>query len=210
MFVGAYSAFVDGYLAIYPVAVLRSLNINTKKKVGLCFVMGLGITAACIAIYKCTRLPELSQHTDYTFATTDLLIWTSVESNVIIIAACLPTLRPIFLLLIGRSDSSKGTSNQMARKSYQLSSLTKRSTKGGRQQYPLTTTDFEKVESAERILPPSRIRQTFDVSVVYDQKKDLPKWDNGFANVNNSCEHYVEGENAGTTKSRAMVTSGEV
>ena len=38
----AYSAFVDAYLAIYPVTVIYSLQINQNKKIGLSFVMGLG------------------------------------------------------------------------------------------------------------------------------------------------------------------------
>ena len=38
----AYSAFVDFYLAIYPMTVLRGLNINIKKKIGLSLVLGFG------------------------------------------------------------------------------------------------------------------------------------------------------------------------
>ena len=38
----AYSAFVDLYLAIYPVTVLRNLQIDRNKKIGLCFVFSLG------------------------------------------------------------------------------------------------------------------------------------------------------------------------
>lgn len=39
----AYSAFVDLYLAVYPMTVLFKLQLNIRKKIGLSCVLGLGI-----------------------------------------------------------------------------------------------------------------------------------------------------------------------
>ncbi|KAK7941614.1 uncharacterized protein PG986_014001 [Apiospora aurea] len=54
--VGAYSAFVDLYLALYPTIVLFKLQMSTKKKIGLSVALGIGSIASIIAIYKCTRI----------------------------------------------------------------------------------------------------------------------------------------------------------
>lgn len=61
-------------------------------------------------------------------ATTKLEIMSSVEATVIIIAACLPTLRPVFLLLTGRQDTRNNGIGRSSKKlsdrshSYQLQS----------------------------------------------------------------------------------------
>lgn len=39
----AFSAFVDLYLAVYPTCVLYKLQMNAKKKLALCFALGLGL-----------------------------------------------------------------------------------------------------------------------------------------------------------------------
>ncbi|KAL1984814.1 hypothetical protein VTN96DRAFT_8658 [Rasamsonia emersonii] len=46
------------------------------------------VRSACIvAIYNCTRLPGLADQSNFTYSTADLVIWTNVESNTIVIAA---------------------------------------------------------------------------------------------------------------------------
>ncbi|MCJ1483641.1 hypothetical protein MMC06_003809 [Schaereria dolodes] len=103
----------------------------------------------------------------------DLLIWTSVESNVIIIAASLPTLRPVFLVIMGQTDVMTGRSNLSDRKNqYRLSSVSKDSSKVTKEPFPTDSVDIVGTESVEQILPPSRIRRTMDVTVNYDQRKE--------------------------------------
>lgn len=61
----ALSAFTDLYLAAYPAVVLWGLQMNIKKKVALCFALGIGSISAVVAIYKCTRIPSLAEN-DFT------------------------------------------------------------------------------------------------------------------------------------------------
>lgn len=68
--------------------------------------MGLGAFAGIIAIVKCTKLPSLGNHAEYLYATADLLYWTSIESNSLIIAASIPALGPLIRFLRGRSQGS--------------------------------------------------------------------------------------------------------
>ncbi|KAK2750411.1 hypothetical protein FQN57_003891 [Myotisia sp. PD_48] len=95
IFTGAFSAFVDLYLAVYPITVCWKLRISFWKKVAVCAALGLGSIACAVAIVKSTHLKDLADMTDYTYGTTELVIWTSIESNVIIIASCIPTLKPL-------------------------------------------------------------------------------------------------------------------
>ncbi|KAI9751445.1 MAG: hypothetical protein M4579_006055 [Chaenotheca gracillima] len=103
IFTGAYSAFCDLYLAIFPITIFWNLQMNMRTKVGLCVVMGLGIVASVCSIIKTTKLKGLGAHSDFTWETVYLVTWTIIEANVIIIAACIPTLRPMMLWILGRS-----------------------------------------------------------------------------------------------------------
>ncbi|KAL4737417.1 hypothetical protein BDV11DRAFT_191701 [Aspergillus similis] len=121
IFTGAMSGFADLYLAIYPTVVLARLQITLKKKLALCAALGLGAVACAMAIVKCFQLPSLYNTADSTYATADLVIWTSIESNIIVIASCIPTLGPLYELILGRRSWSsqeryyykdKGSNNQ--------------------------------------------------------------------------------------------------
>ncbi|KAI9898884.1 hypothetical protein N3K66_005345 [Trichothecium roseum] len=98
---GAFSAFTDLYLAIYPAFVLTKLQLNIRKKMALCSALGIGSGATIVAIYKCTRLPTLASD-DFSFDTSDLVVWTVVEASTIIIACCIPVLQPLVDLIFGR------------------------------------------------------------------------------------------------------------
>ncbi|KAL8364897.1 hypothetical protein RB595_003943 [Gaeumannomyces hyphopodioides] len=101
-FAGAYSAFVDMYLAVYPTIVLfRLQSLSWRKKAALSIALGLGVFASIVAIYKCTFLPALGSK-DYTYDTAELVAWTSVESNTLIMATCIPVLRPLIDRIFGR------------------------------------------------------------------------------------------------------------
>ncbi|RMJ28848.1 hypothetical protein PHISP_00299 [Aspergillus sp. HF37] len=128
------SAFVDLYLAVYPGYVLSQLKMSLRKKIGLTGALGMGCmyvvaifpitcyqsqqlltftSAAVTAIVKCTRLEGLANKKDPTYATVLLIIWTSVEANVVVIAACIPTLQPILdpiLRVLGPSTTGKQSS----------------------------------------------------------------------------------------------------
>ena len=67
------------------------------KKVGLAGLMGLGVFAGACAIKKTLKIPELTARSDFTWETVDLLIWTGSEVFTIVLAACIPTIRPLFL-----------------------------------------------------------------------------------------------------------------
>lgn len=72
--------------------------------------MSLGLIATGAAIVKTIQLQDLSARSDYTYETVALMIWFTTEMYIIIIAACIPTLLPLLLLLHGRCPSRKSAS----------------------------------------------------------------------------------------------------
>ncbi|KAL8671648.1 MAG: hypothetical protein Q9168_003854 [Polycauliona sp. 1 TL-2023] len=88
-----YWAFLDFALAIIPVDIIWKLQLSTKKKVGLSLLLSAGLTI-------------------------ELLMWGGIELNVIIIAACIPTLRPLVLVLLGRPGGSQYRNGASSRRSY--------------------------------------------------------------------------------------------
>ncbi|KAI1135122.1 hypothetical protein F5Y05DRAFT_395687, partial [Hypoxylon sp. FL0543] len=191
IFAGAFSGFVDLYLAVYPATVLFSLQLNKKKKLALSAALGLGSVACIVAIYKTTRIPGLASK-DFTFDTSDLTIWTCVEGSSVIIATCIPVLRPLIEVIFGRralgsSGDRKGyknygTSRSNTRDEMEMNSR-RRKVKGP---YDLETNidAVAKDSSQEEILPrdgvpsiPSAKRadgivRTQSVTILYGDDKD--------------------------------------
>ncbi|KAL1971855.1 hypothetical protein VTN31DRAFT_1943 [Thermomyces dupontii] len=87
IFTGAFSAFTDLFLAIYPSTVLLKLKMSLRKRLALCGALGLGCIATAMAIVKCVQLPGLNDKVDFTYSTCDLVLWTCVEANVVVIAS---------------------------------------------------------------------------------------------------------------------------
>ncbi|KAK1977044.1 hypothetical protein LZ30DRAFT_803949 [Colletotrichum cereale] len=90
----AISAVTNGYLAIYVALAVRRLKVTRRKRLALAISLVLGVLALCAAIFKCTRLKSLGSP-DFTYDSADLVIWTSLEADVVLIAACIPSLQPL-------------------------------------------------------------------------------------------------------------------
>ncbi|EEH33071.2 integral membrane protein [Paracoccidioides lutzii Pb01] len=106
-FQGSFSAASDLVLALYPVFIIWSLQMTRKLKVGLTCVLALGVIATAAAVVKTIFLAELAAREDYTFETINLTTWISTEQYLIIIAACIPTLGPLFTAASGRKPIGK-------------------------------------------------------------------------------------------------------
>ncbi|KAI1259140.1 integral membrane protein [Xylariaceae sp. FL1019] len=100
IFAGSWSAFVDFYLAFYPSFVLFGLQMALKKKLVLSCALGIGSISGIVASYKTSRLYLLASP-DFSYDTSDLVIWTVVEGSTIIIASSIPLLQPLFEKVFG-------------------------------------------------------------------------------------------------------------
>lgn len=117
MIVLGWLAFIDLALALLPITIVYNLQLNWQKKAGLSCLLGLGVFACACAVIKTSKLPGLNARADITYITVSLWIWNANETNVVIVAACIPTLRPLFLILFRRPGSEiyKGKGNSHSR-----------------------------------------------------------------------------------------------
>ena len=79
-------------LALLPITFLYKLQISWKRKIILGMLLGLGVFAAVCAAIKVRQIRTQTTDADITWDTTSLLVWSTTEANVIIYAACLPTI----------------------------------------------------------------------------------------------------------------------
>ncbi|CAI6334213.1 unnamed protein product [Periconia digitata] len=98
---GSWSAFTDLILAVYPVWILRNLQVKKSKKISIMIIMGLGFFAMIAAIAKTTQL-SANNSPDAPYELFWLFITTYVETDLVIIAACAPTLPKLFMRLMGK------------------------------------------------------------------------------------------------------------
>ncbi|KAL0941364.1 uncharacterized protein CTRU02_204127 [Colletotrichum truncatum] len=90
----AISAATNAYLAVYVALSIRKLHFARSKRIGLAISLVLGLVALSTAIFKCTRLKSLGSP-DFTYDSADLVIWTSLEADVVIMAVCIPAAQPL-------------------------------------------------------------------------------------------------------------------
>ncbi|KAG7009069.1 hypothetical protein G7Y79_00003g009370 [Physcia stellaris] len=86
--------------------------MNTRTKVLICILMGLGVFTAACAIAKAVFLRGVFAK-DYTYAITEPAVWTVTEHLVGITIASIPSLKPLFNRIFDiasqRSNSSGRT-----------------------------------------------------------------------------------------------------
>lgn len=72
-------------------------------------------SAMIAAIIKTIHLPGLTSYKDYSWETVNLTIWVSLEQYLIILAACIPALTPLFNIIVRHRSSkrSKSTTHEL-------------------------------------------------------------------------------------------------
>ncbi|KAF2199329.1 hypothetical protein GQ43DRAFT_433488 [Delitschia confertaspora ATCC 74209] len=85
----------DFAIIILPMLVLRSLKIPIRQKRTLFMIFALGGLVCIISIIRLSSLARIANSKDPTFDNPPAATLSAVESNVAIICACLPSLRPL-------------------------------------------------------------------------------------------------------------------
>ncbi|GFF26282.1 hypothetical protein IFM51744_03768 [Aspergillus udagawae] len=142
-FQGSASAFSDFVLAVYPLFTIKNLQMATKVKFGLGFVLSLGIIAMVAAIIKTVHLAALSARADYTWDTLTLTIWVAVEQYLIILAACIPALTPLFNIIVRRVTSKRSKSKSTP---HELGGSDRKLSRGPQPYLPFASVGREYVE----------------------------------------------------------------
>ncbi|KAJ5561327.1 hypothetical protein N7535_004206 [Penicillium sp. DV-2018c] len=103
----------DFTLGILPVFLVWNLQMNSRTKIALTGILGLGCIASSAVI---VRIPYLHNYKDddFLYATANISIWSNVEAGLGIAAGSLVTLRPLFRWF--RDPSSKGGSKSKSKR----------------------------------------------------------------------------------------------
>lgn len=101
----------DFAFAAFPIVLLWRIQIDFKTKIGLWLLMCLGfITGACCLVRTVINNQALPKDGSYDGIVN--WVWRTFEVQIGIIAACIPTLRPLYMRLVGSrrpGDDSLGT-----------------------------------------------------------------------------------------------------
>jgi hypothetical protein len=104
LFNSAINAFTDLAFATLPIPLVLQLQVNTRSKLSLCAILCLGIFACIASLVKITYQVRILSEPDglrYNMFN----IWNAVELFIGIIAACLPTLRPLVKSILDSTRS---------------------------------------------------------------------------------------------------------
>lgn len=178
-FQSSVNSVTDLFLTIMPTWILWNVQMKIRFKVALAILLGLSIVAMVASIVKTYELKTLGLRNDFTWNTPIFFIWVVVELNVVIIAASVPSLKPLFGKTIG---TSRGKSYEMygstirnnASEPNGYGSNSEHKAWAGshkRHQTKETTLNETDASSEENILPlqlqsPYAIKKTTDVTVI--------------------------------------------
>ncbi|KAL5343792.1 hypothetical protein BJX70DRAFT_393840 [Aspergillus crustosus] len=103
--------FTDIVLLVFPMPVLKKLQLPSRQKLALMGVFALGTFVLVTSILRLQSLLVISDSTDPTYDNVGAATWSAVECNVAIICACLPATRAFISKLIPRLFSSGRSKN---------------------------------------------------------------------------------------------------
>ncbi|KAF2659451.1 hypothetical protein K491DRAFT_564001, partial [Lophiostoma macrostomum CBS 122681] len=92
----------DFAILILPMPLLRNLQISKGQKRALVVIFALGGFVCIITIIRLQSLVAISNSSDPTFDNPPAASWSAIETNVAILTACLPSLRPLLSALMPR------------------------------------------------------------------------------------------------------------
>jgi hypothetical protein len=114
----AFSAWSDLVLALLPILIIKDLQIEMRLKAALMVAMSMGVIATAAAIVKTTELRNLATP-DFTYNASNLVYWFISENWLIIIAACIPTIGPLYFVILGkRTAESFAAPSKSGRSTY--------------------------------------------------------------------------------------------
>ncbi|KAI1087009.1 hypothetical protein F5B19DRAFT_497805 [Rostrohypoxylon terebratum] len=109
----AFAILTDLFLTISPIAILWNIKISINKKIGICALMSLGLMATIANALRNAYIPNLTE-SDFTFTIVPIVMVADLEFSLGVIAACIPTLMPLFKKQKQRSTYSKMSGKQSA------------------------------------------------------------------------------------------------
>ncbi|KAL8404245.1 hypothetical protein RB594_009197 [Gaeumannomyces avenae] len=112
----ALGVITDVMIIAIPIPIVLSLHISRNKKIGLLALFAIGSATVVISIVRLYLLIAIMDEVDQTWGGGQVVVWILIEANLLIMCACLSTLRHFFravapglLSSVWRKSKSKGT-----------------------------------------------------------------------------------------------------
>ncbi|KAK0652393.1 hypothetical protein B0T16DRAFT_346748, partial [Cercophora newfieldiana] len=98
----------DFAILTLPMPVIKSLQLPQRQKIMLIAVFCLGFFPCAVSIYRIRTLKAATETPDPMYDNVDAATWSFLELTTGVLAACLPTLRPIFIAVMPRLFGASG------------------------------------------------------------------------------------------------------
>ncbi|KAI0480048.1 hypothetical protein GGR56DRAFT_686974 [Xylariaceae sp. FL0804] len=106
------SCITDWVYSILPIFLVSSLQMNLRMKISVICILGAGAIASSATIVRFPYIHTLTDIDDFLYSTTDVAIWSTVETGLGITAAGVATLRPLLKAWF-RGGSSAGNNTSV-------------------------------------------------------------------------------------------------
>lgn len=102
---GIMNMLVDVVVLAVPIPQIVALNMTPRKKWAVSGIILLGGFVCVASIVRISELAAFSKAVDVTWHMGPFFIWSSVEPSIGILSACLPNLRPLWMLFRDKVSS---------------------------------------------------------------------------------------------------------
>lgn len=102
------SIALDFWMLALPLSQLRNLKLHWKKKIGVGLMFGVGTFVTVVSILRLQSMVEFASSNNPTWDHWDLTKWSTIEINVAIMCACLPSLRLLLVRMFPLLNGSSG------------------------------------------------------------------------------------------------------
>ncbi|KAF4455281.1 hypothetical protein F53441_2356 [Fusarium austroafricanum] len=107
----ALSCLSDWTYSILPMFLVWKLQMSRRTKISVVGILAAGAIASSATIIRFPYLFSLTDIDDFLYSTSDVAIWSTVETGLGITAAAVATLRPLLRNFLGNGSSADGQGN---------------------------------------------------------------------------------------------------
>ncbi|KAF4980511.1 hypothetical protein FZEAL_3499 [Fusarium zealandicum] len=104
----AISCLTDWTYSILPIFLVWKLQMSTNVKVSVVVILAAGAIASSATIVRFPYLYSLTDIDDFLYSTSDVAIWSTVETGLGITASGIATLRPLLRTFFGGGSTAQG------------------------------------------------------------------------------------------------------
>ncbi|KAM3076819.1 hypothetical protein ACMFMG_003713 [Clarireedia jacksonii] len=108
----AISCWTDWTFSILPMFLVWGLQMNFRTKLSVVCVLAAGVLASSATIVRFPYLHTLNDVNDFLYSTSDVAIWSTVETGIGITASAVATLRPLLNKFFGGSTVNESEGNR--------------------------------------------------------------------------------------------------